>query len=477
MSLVNEVKRLIKQPKGVSLEYEALLPTSLELAEVIGALANTQGGHIILGVAAMGMIEGLSPEMKVQEVMDRVPDHLDPLPQFTHQFVTVEGKQVYAIEVLQSIKEIFVKGRRFIRKGEKTIVQTLSQSVNDLPSFFVDALKEQVTEQYQNVLRYRKLKNDITDPIKRKAHQKEIDRCLQNIQEIQKDFLQQAKQQNNTLSTNHLLHFSQQVVTQVIQELDREYEANSTVQVETIQKTASKSSPTIVTIQETTSKNQAVIFTGFANPHGDLANLSKEQHGIQDALSALEGQGKLQKLLQRTDLRLSKYFDMLRTWENKINIFHFGGHANSQDIRLQDRSIFFEPLAQELKLRNPDSLQLVFLNGCATQAHVQTLFDLDFKGVIATSVSIADNLAAMFAIRFYENLAKGDTIEKAFKSARNYAEARQKTEQKYRIFEQPVDWASRGSVKLSRTDQENESFPWGLYVNDDEVQNYRLVGD
>ncbi|OJJ19695.1 hypothetical protein BKI52_19375 [marine bacterium AO1-C] len=218
---------------------------------------------------------------------------------------------------------------------------------------------------------------------------------------------------------------------------------------------------------------KAVIFTGFANPHGDLTCLTQEQHGIQDVLSALEKQGQFQKLLQRTDLSLTKYFDILRTWENKINIFHFGGHANSQDIRLQDRSIFFEPLAQELNLRNPDALQLVFLNGCATEPHVQTLFDLGVKAVIATSVSIGDQLASLFAICFYQNLAQGDTIGKAFQSTFHYAEAQQKGQRVYRILEQPVDWALRDSVQK---DEEDKGLPWGLYVNDKKALNYTIIG-
>lgn len=226
---------------------------------------------------------------------------------------------------------------------------------------------------------------------------------------------------------------------------------------------------------------QPVIFTAFANPHNDLAYLTQEQHGIQDALSDLEEQGKLQKLLQRTDLQLARYFELLRTWENKINIFHFGGHANSQDIRLQDRSIFFEPLAQELVLRNPKSLQLVFLNGCATEPHVQTLFELGVKVVIATSVSIGDQLASLFAIRFYENLAQGDPISKAFQSTFHYAQAKQKSQRVYRIVEQPVDWASRGSIKLfsqdKEEDEENDKLPWGLYVNDKEALNYTIIGE
>ncbi len=228
-------------------------------------------------------------------------------------------------------------------------------------------------------------------------------------------------------------------------------------------------------MNNTAENNRPVIFTAFANPQSDLTSLTQEQHGIQDVLSKLEQQGKLQKLLQRTDLHLAKYFEMLRTWENKINIFHFGGHANSQDIRLQDGSIFFEPLAQELSLRNADTLQLVFLNGCATKAHVQTLFDLGIKAVIATSTNIGDQLATLFAIHFYENLAQGDTIAKAFQSTFHYAEAHHHKQRTHRILSQPVDWASRASIEHSQENDDENALPWGLYVNDKAVLDYTLI--
>lgn len=203
-----------------------------------------------------------------------------------------------------------------------------------------------------------------------------------------------------------------------------------------------------------------VIFTAFANPHGDLTNLVLEQNGIQDALGPLEAGGKLKHLL-RTDTDLNAYFDFLRRWQNQIVIFHYAGHANSEALSLQNANTFFKPLAEELLARNPDSLQLVFLNGCSTHGHVQTLFDLGAPAVIATSASVDDKQAMQLAIRFYGNLAQGDNIETAYKSAANYVKG-SSTEARFRHLGDIQPWRGIGF----RAGSFPSEFPWGLYVRE-----------
>lgn len=210
-----------------------------------------------------------------------------------------------------------------------------------------------------------------------------------------------------------------------------------------------------------------VIFTAFANPHGDLTNLVLEQNGIQDALGPLEAGGKIKHLL-RSDTDLNAYFDFLRRWQNQIVIFHYAGHANSEALSLQNANTFFKPLAEELLARNPDSLQLVFLNGCSTQGHVQTLFDLGAPAVIATSASVDDKQAMQLAIRFYGNLAQGDNLETAYKSAANYVKG-SSSEARFRHLGDIQPWRSIGfEAESSRTE-----FPWGLYVR----EGSQLPGD
>ncbi|MDX2134749.1 MAG: CHAT domain-containing protein [Saprospiraceae bacterium] len=209
-----------------------------------------------------------------------------------------------------------------------------------------------------------------------------------------------------------------------------------------------------------TSPNIPVIFTAFANPKGDLSNLTNEQNDIQDALAPLDDAGRIKHLL-RTDTDLTAYFDFLKRWENQLVLFHFAGHANSEAVSLQNADTFFKPLAEELIARQKDSLQLVFLNGCSTYAHVQTLFDLGVPAVIATSADVNDDMAAQFAVRFYINLAKGDSIEAAYASAANYVKSGS-DDARFHYLGRVETW--RGPAP--RTEAVQEEIPWCLYLRE-----------
>ncbi len=207
-----------------------------------------------------------------------------------------------------------------------------------------------------------------------------------------------------------------------------------------------------------------IILTFFANPHNDL-NLTEEQKGIQGALRDLDGANKIDyKLCQNTDIK--DYFDYLRIWGNRVVICHYAGHADSEGLSLQNAHTNFGSLAKEMVDRNKDSLILVFLNGCSTKKHVETLFELGVPAVIASSVSIDDTLAKQFAIQFYENLAKGDDIETAYMSASNFAEGL-RNEKRFQNLGKIKRWA-----EATGAENESDEFPWGLYVKE---ENY-LVG-
>lgn len=95
-----------------------------------------------------------------------------------------------------------------------------------------------------------------------------------------------------------------------------------------------------------------IIFTIFANPKGDLTNLSLEQYGIQDALDPLVSSKKIEHLI-RTDTDRAAFFNMVRNrTENEFAILHYGGHANQHIVTLNDTEASFEEMASEIDGRN-----------------------------------------------------------------------------------------------------------------------------
>lgn len=306
--------------------------------------------------------------------------------------------------------------------------------MNNIPEDFINKLKAQVKDQFDIITRYRDLKNNALDTTQKQKYQEEIDNRTQNIVEIQQDFLQDAKMLGSTVSEQILQQSIQQAVAQVEKEI----------------------------------KLKPVVFTAFANPNQDLQYLNEEQKEIQKLLMPLESQGQIAKHYNINNTSLSDYFDFIKAWEHRLSIFHFGGHAGSLEIRLQDGKVFFEHLAQELLNRNADSLQLVFLNGCATQAHVQNLFDLGANAVIATTNAVGDEQASLFAIAFYQNLVNGDTLAQAFVSAVNKTRASKEGNRFFTQGNRPIRWSIQaGDLK--------SEFAWGLYTNNDEIGEYRLV--
>lgn len=214
------------------------------------------------------------------------------------------------------------------------------------------------------------------------------------------------------------------------------------------------------------SNTRPVIFTAFANPHRNLVALNHEEQGIQEALMPLVSKSKIIHIPHHS-VAISTYFDILQNWEKQVTVFHFGGHANSQGIRLQDAPAFIEHLGKELVERNPKLLELVFLNGCATYKLTKILLTLGVKAVIGTPTQVNDKLAAEFAITFYQKLANGDNLQMAFRSTINQVMAGNSIP-KTSYRSEAVNWANEQEAL------KNDKLPWGLYYNTPDVLEYKL---
>ncbi|MCB0634641.1 MAG: CHAT domain-containing protein [Saprospiraceae bacterium] len=202
---------------------------------------------------------------------------------------------------------------------------------------------------------------------------------------------------------------------------------------------------------------EPIIYLTFANDQDRyLPLINRERKNIYQALRALNDEQIIQVEAEAATT-LSDIFKFFVHYNNRVAIFHFGGHANGTTLQLETKEGAAQMadgkgLAQLLGTQ--ENLHLVFLNGCATKPQVELLLQNGVKAVIATSVSVADQMAVEFAEQFYFALASHIPIQKAFDIASSFIASkfeRSRTVKTYRSLDNR--WKTA------------EELPWGLYLN------------
>ncbi|MDX2303800.1 MAG: CHAT domain-containing protein [Microscillaceae bacterium] len=211
-----------------------------------------------------------------------------------------------------------------------------------------------------------------------------------------------------------------------------------------------------------------LILLTFSNQQKDhLPNLDKERKEIKEKLSPAVQQGQIileHESATNTD-DIFKYFDQYR---GQVKIFHFGGHADPQNIILDGKTANGKALAELLAEENKlGGIELVFLNGCATYGHVAQILAAGVKAVIATSVKVKDTEATDFAIQFYQSFAEGASIQEAYHRASTLMKTKNATDSRFlRLGE------IRYSELLPEAQQKaDDTLPWALYCKESDRPN------
>lgn len=198
-----------------------------------------------------------------------------------------------------------------------------------------------------------------------------------------------------------------------------------------------------------------LVFLAFANVNDKhLPLLEEERKAITTELVPLASKQYFQLFSEAsaTTKDLSRY---VAEFKDRILLFHYGGHAESDKIFLTDQAANSGGLAQLLGLQT--DLKLVFLNGCSTRQQVELLFEAGIPAVIATSVPVEDKAAQEFATIFYKALATQHALEDAFKLAA--ADYLLKAGEAVGIY--------RG---IGPAQTPEEPLPWGLYIQAEQEQ-------
>lgn len=158
------------------------------------------------------------------------------------------------------------------------------------------------------------------------------------------------------------------------------------------------------------------IFLALANGGADpLPALEEEEKSLTALFSPLADDNRIlfHKVNQAT---VSGMTGGILELYDRLEVFHYGGHAGTSFLQLEGEDARAEGLAR--LLGHCPNLKLIVLNGCSTYGQVERLLALpNAPVVIATSAPVNDRAAAIFATAFYKTwMAQGMTLEKAYEA-------------------------------------------------------------
>ncbi len=215
--------------------------------------------------------------------------------------------------------------------------------------------------------------------------------------------------------------------------------------------------------------HKPVVLLAFANARneGYLAQLKKESSQLYHLFSPLHRSGQIE-LLREESLEHTELAKLLSQHKGLLEILHYGGHADSKSLSLEDGPGHVAGIAKMLELQS--RLKLVFLNGCHTQEQAKPFLQAGIPVVIATTRSIADEEATFFAEHFYHALTHDHSLKEAFVAASGALKARSSYE---------LSGSEVVTIRsLAIGEEKLEEMPWRMYVQEgnDKALGWKLNG-
>jgi hypothetical protein len=143
--------------------------------------------------------------------------------------------------------------------------------------------------------------------------------------------------------------------------------------------------------------------------------------------------------------------------KNAPEIIHFAGHSSLDEIFFEEvygkvKEVSKIALVNFLKIL-PKKPTIIFFNSCESAELLKRLKRIiDF--VVVTRDEVDDDVAVLFAAKFYEFLATGQTVKTAFDFAKSYFEldGRKEAAEMYRLLIRSED----KSLRFSETNNEKD---------------------
>jgi predicted HTH transcriptional regulator len=134
-----EVRLLVEEGEGRSLEFKRGLPRDERLARTLCAFANTRGGVLLVGILDKGGVHGTHDPKRVMADIRRVArDYVAPPVTVQTTVVSLDGKAVVAAQVPASTHRPHA---RLIGEGEREVVVRVGASNRIARGATLDALR------------------------------------------------------------------------------------------------------------------------------------------------------------------------------------------------------------------------------------------------------------------------------------------------------------------------------------------------
>ena len=203
-----------------------------------------------------------------------------------------------------------------------------------------------------------------------------------------------------------------------------------------------------------------VVFMAFANQQKmPFLDLSKEDEGMYGLfVNGKDSQALQIHRDQYTSTR--ELIQYLQKFKDQVSLFHFGGHAASANLFLEDTAAREQGLAA--LLGKQPHLRCAFLNGCNTKGLVDQLLEAGVPVVIATDREVDNDQAVQLALDFYTHLTGGGSIKESFQASMDAFQT---------VSEKSIGF--RGLKKRPKPATE-EGIPWGIYYSDEKALDWKL---
>lgn len=206
------------------------------------------------------------------------------------------------------------------------------------------------------------------------------------------------------------------------------------------------------------------LFLSYANSQlHPLPTLQEEDDQVYKTLTRREAAQHF-RLHRDSYTTLPKLSEYLALYQDDIALFHYSGHAEKDQLLLNEDAANAAGIA--LQLGRCPNLKLVVLNGCCTKGQVLALLEAGVPAVIATSAPVEDRSATQFAITFYQSMSDSHrNIREAFEDAVASAQMQSKK----------ALHAENNRGPVLRADNRSVSAPlWGLYYREESDLEWKL---